>query len=205
MKLRSLLPIAVFALLCAPVLAGTPLPLIPVDSTATQTPAQVFVRDANARIETDERGIVHDAGLRGARADDDASSELYTASGNPLLFTVEKWRAATGTAEVGPDSTGPGDRVVLSLRRLIAFGHYSVATRATGPDGTRFAPIDGSGVSNNFDAKQDGSASVIVTSPMHLAAGTSLVIVYHSDAQDHGSSPGDFGRTAHQQLIVRVP
>jgi hypothetical protein len=36
-------------------------------------------------------------------------------------------------------------------------------------------------------------------------SGTWIVTIYHSDAQDHGNSPGDFTHTAHQQLIVKVP
>ncbi|GAC1433274.1 MAG: hypothetical protein NVSMB5_26980 [Candidatus Velthaea sp.] len=205
MKFRSLLTLAAFVTALAPAVAAQPLNFVPVDPQATQTPAQVFVKDGNARVETDERGIVHDAGLRGARTDDEPNIELFNGAGDTLAFTVEKWRAANGTAEISPDSGSSGDRVVLALRRLIAFGHYSIVVRTTGAEGTRFAAIDGSGVSNNFDAKQDGSANVVVTSPTHLVSGSAIVVVYHSDAQDHGSSSGDFGRTAHQQLIVRVP
>ncbi|GAC1408275.1 MAG: hypothetical protein NVSMB64_16320 [Candidatus Velthaea sp.] len=70
MKFRSGLALAAFVMALAPAGAAQPLNFVPVDSQATQTPAQVFVRDANARVETDERGIVHDAGLRGVRTDD---------------------------------------------------------------------------------------------------------------------------------------
>jgi hypothetical protein len=174
-----------------------------VDLQATGTPAQVFIRDNSARAESDERGLIHIAGLRGLQNDDDPGLEVYNAEGASLLFTLEKWRAANGTADVSPD-TG-GDRVALSLRRLIAFGHYSVFVRTTGNEGVRFAPLDGSGIGNDFDAKEDGGANIVVSSPGHLVSGSSIVIIYHSDDQDHGNFPGAFGRTAHQQLIARVP
>lgn len=173
------------------------------DMQTTGTPAQIFVRDNSARAENDERGVVHIAGLHGVQNGDDPSLEVFNADGSSLLFTLEKWRAANGTADVSPD-TG-GDRITLTLRRLIAFGHYSVFIRSTGPDGVRFAPLDGSGIGNDFDAKQDGAANIVVTSPEHLASGTLIVIIYHSDDQDHGNSPGMFARTAHQQLIARIP
>ncbi|MFN2461640.1 MAG: hypothetical protein ABR591_13295 [Candidatus Velthaea sp.] len=175
------------------------------DPQATQTPAQIFVRDANARAESDDRGIVHIAGFRGLLNDDESTVEAYNADGEPLLFTVDKWRAAGGTADASADPGGSGDRITLALRRLIAFGHYSVFLRTTLADGVRFAALDGSGVGNNFDAKQDGSANVVVSSPSHVAAGAAIVVIYHSDAHDHGNSPGDFGRTAHQHVIARVP
>lgn len=204
MKLRSVLTLVALFACALPAAAAPSLNFTLIDQGSTATPPQVFVRDANARTETDERGIVHDAGLRGARPDDEPNIELFSAAGDSLLFTVEKWRAANGTAEISPDGSG-GDRVVLTLRRLIAFGHYSVFVRTQGPDGVRFVPVDGSGVANSFDAKQDGSANIVVSSPTRFAPGSSLVVVYHSDAADHGNSPGDFGRTAHQQLAVRIP
>ncbi len=166
--------------------------LEPVDLTTNQTPAQVFVHEAG------------DA-LRGARPDDDANLPLFDASGSGLDFTLEKWRAANGTIDVSPDTEGNGDRVSLNLRRMIAFGHYSVFVRVDGSSGPRFLPLDGSGITNNFDAQQDGTASVDISTPRHLTSGSWIVTIYHSDAQDHGSSPGDFTHTAHQQLIVKIP
>jgi hypothetical protein len=164
---------------------------MPVDLVTTQTQPQVFVRDNDA--------------LRPVRPDDDPDLPLYDVTGNALAFTLEKWRAGNGTVDVAPDPDGDGDRVSLNLRRLIAFGHYSVFVRTDAADGQHFVPLDGSGISNNFDARQDGAANVTIDASQHVAVGSWLVTIYHSDDQDHGGSPGDFTRTAHQQLIVKVP
>ena len=170
---------------------ATNLPLQPVDLQTTQTLPQVFVRDGDS--------------LRGARPDDDPSLPLFDATGNALSFTFEKWRAGSGAVDIAPDSEGSGDRVSLNLRRLIAFGHYSIFIRTDSADGPHFLPLDGSGITNNFDAREDGTQSVAISSPAHLSSGAWIVTVYHSDAQDHGNVPGDFTHTAHQQLIVKVP
>jgi hypothetical protein len=193
MKLRTVLTIVAFAASLRPAVAMvTNLPLQPVDVQATQTPAQVFVRDSGGT-------------LRGARSDDDPSQVLFDATGTSLYFTLDKWRAGNGTVDIAPDTGGDGDRVSLNLRRLIAFGHYSVFIRTDDADGQHFAPLDGSGITNNFDAHQDGAASAVISSPQHVPSGAWIVTIYHSDAQDHGNSPGEFTHTAHQQLIVRIP
>jgi hypothetical protein len=203
MTLRFVLTLGAFFSCLAGASAATSVTFGPVDIQSSGTPSQIFVRDNGARAETDERGSVHIAGLRGPQNEDAPDSEVYNAEGSRLLFTIEKWRAAGGTADVSAD--GGGDKITLSLHRLIAFGHYSVFIRTNGNDGVRFAPIDGSGIGNDFDAKQDGAANIVVSSPEHLASGCSIVIIYHSDDQDHGNFPGMFARTAHQHLIARIP
>jgi hypothetical protein len=193
MKLRTVLTIAaVMACLRPAVALVTNLPMQLADLQSTQTPAQVFVGDAGDKV-------------REPRPDDDPNLPLYDAAGAPLAFTLEKWRAAGGTVDIAPDSEGAGDRVTLNLHKLIAFGHYSVFVRTDGSDGQHFGPLDSSGLTNNFDARQDGTASVAISSPQHLTSGEWIVTIYHSDAQDHGNFPGDFTHTAHQQLIVKVP
>jgi hypothetical protein len=151
--------------------------------------------------------FVHDNGdsLRGARPDDDPGLALFNASGDALYFTLEKWRAANGTLDIVPDTEGAGDRITLNLRRLIAFGHYSIFIRMDAADGQHFLPLDDSGITNNFDAHVDGTASVAISAPQHVSSGAWIVTIYHSDAQDHGNSPGDLTHTAHQQLILKVP
>lgn len=205
MKLRTVLTIAAFLACLRPADALlTNTPLLPADLQASQTPAQVFVHDPHASAQTDDAAAVHRAGLRAPRPEDDQSLPLFDAGDNALYFTIEKWRAAGGTIDITPDSDGSGDRVTLNLRRLIAFGHYSVFVRSDDADGPHFAPLDGSGISNNFDAHQDGMATVSISTSQHVS-GAWIVTIYHSDAQDHGNSPGEFTHTAHQQLIVKVP
>ncbi len=206
MRLRTVLTIAAVAACLRPADASVAAtPLLPADAPGAQTPAQVFVRDSRASVQTDENINVHEAGLRSPRSDDDPATPVFDAAGNALFFTLEKWRAASGTVDILPNSDVPGDRVSLSLHRLIAFGHYSVFVRMDGADGPHFSPLDGSGITNNFDAREDGGASVTISAPQHMNAGSWIVTVYHSDAQDHGDSPGDFPRTAHQQLVLRLP
>ena len=180
-------------------------PLLLADAPGTQTPAQVFVRDSRASVQTDETINVHEAGLRSPRADDDPATPVFDAGGNALFFTLEKWRAASGTVDISSADNAPGDRISLNLHRLIAFGHYSIFVRTDGTAGPHFVPLDGSGITNNFDAHEDGAASVTISAPQHMSAGAWIVTVYHSDAQDHGDSPGDFPRTAHQQLVLKLP
>ncbi len=189
--LRAVLTIAaVLACLRPAVAAETSVPLVSVEGQAA-TPPQVFVRDGQ--------------GVRGIRPGDDPSLVVYDATGTSLAFTLEKWRAGDGTIDIAPDTEGSGDRVTLTLHRLIAFGHYSVFVRTDDAAGSHFAPLDGSGLANNFDAREDGSANVDISAPQHLTPGVWLVTIYHSDAQDHGNSPGELTRTAHQQLMVKVP
>jgi hypothetical protein len=184
----------------------TNVPLLPADFQTTQTPAQVFVHDNRAAVSADDAAGPHVAGLRTPRPDDDPSDPLYDAGGDPLYFTLEKWRAANGTLDIEPDTEGgTGDRVNLNLHRLIAFGHYSVFVRTEASDGPHFAPLDGSGITNNFDAHEDGAATVSISTAQHVVAGSWIVTIYHSDAQDHGNSPGEFAHTAHQQLLVKLP
>jgi hypothetical protein len=193
MSLRTVLAVAAVLFCLRPALAMvTNLPLEQVDVQTTQTPPQVFV-------------LASGESLRGARPDDDPNLPLFDATGTALYFTLEKWRAGNGTVDVTPDTEGSGDRVSLNLRRLIAFGHYSVFVRVDDAGGAHFLPLDGSGITNNFDAHQDGTASVDISTPQHLTSGTWIVTIYHSDAQDHGNSAGDFAHTAHQQLIVKIP
>lgn len=181
-------------------------PLQAADPQTTQTPAQVFVHDSRGSSPTDDGAEVRRGGLRAPRPDDDPTLPLYDAGDNALYFTLEKWRAGYGAIDIGPDPDGGGgDRVSLNLRRLIAFGHYSVFVRTDDAGGPHFAPLDGSGITNNFDAHVDGTATVTISAPQHVVSGAWIVTLYHSDAQDHGNSPGDLTRTAHQQLMVKLP
>jgi hypothetical protein len=172
-------------------LLAAALPFQPLDPVATSVPPQVFVRDEGQ-------------GFRRVRGTDPANGELYNSDGTALLFTLEKWRAATGTVEIvdGEAET----KVTLTFRRLIAFGRYSIFLRSGIGEDARFAPLDGAdGALDTFNADQDGAAAVTVFTRLPLRSGTVLALVYHSDAQDHGPSPGEFGRTAHQQLLTRIP
>jgi hypothetical protein len=204
MRRRPFFLLAALLACNAPAFAAPSLTFQPIDPTATSLRAEVFVRDPSAASQTDDRGPINAPGFRRVGPSDDPNAELFDADGAPLLFTLDKWRAANGTADI---SSGPAEtKVVMNFRRLIAFGRYSLFVRLTGDDGVRYTPLDGKGGQlNSFGADQAGLASVTVYSPGPLPSGAQIVVVYHSDATEHGASPGQFGLTAHQQLILRLP
>jgi hypothetical protein len=198
-----MLTLAAMVLSSCPAVAAMSVAFLPAEAQMAQTEPQVFVRDPRSPAEKGAHGTPHVKGLRPVRTEDGGNTELFNADGDTLLFTLEKWRAAGGAFEVTPDAGG--DRVAFNLHRLIAFGHYSVFIRENAPDGEHFLPLDGSGLANDFDARQDGAANLVITASGHVTSGTTLVVIYHSDGQDHGNSPGELGRTAHLQLVATLP
>jgi hypothetical protein len=166
---------------------------------------QIFVREDSAAEGTGPQNIEHVAGVRPARLDDAPELVAYDAKGNSLGFTLGKWFAASGTAELAPGPTAASTRVSLAFTKLIPFGVYSLFRIAFSPDGATFRPLDGDGTTNNFTAAADGSASPVVTTSDPLQRGDAIVLVYHADALQHGASRGTIGLDAHHQLIVRLP
>jgi hypothetical protein len=164
---------------------------------------EVFVHDATVAEGTGPQNIEHVAGYRPARIDDDPELVAYNAMGASLQFTLEKWFGATGTVDI--DRATSGDRLTFAFQKLIPFGVYSVFRVTFSQDGTTFAPLDGDGTTNGFTANADGSAAVVINSPVHLRSGEAVVLVYHSDAKDHAASRGEIGVNAHHQLIARLP
>lgn len=175
----------------------------PIEPGTTSLPAQVFVRDPAAPAVTDDRGVVNVPGVRRVRAGDAPGAELYTSDGTALQLSLSTWRKADGTIEVTTDAVE--SKLVMSFRRLIAFGRYSLFRRDGVGDDARYVPLEPSGVLSSFTADQAGAARVTVYTRAPLESGAIVVLVYHSDDKNHGASPGEFGRTAHEQLIVRIP
>lgn len=170
---------------------------------------QVFVKDDAVSEGTGPQNIAHLAGFRPARADDVPEAVLYNANGDSLGFTLGKWLGVSGAAPGGTVEIVPtpaaGARLTMSFKRLIAFGLYSVFRVTFSPDGTTFLPIDGDGTTNTFTTSIDGSASTTVTTPSPLTHANAIVLVLHSDGQEHGISRGVIGLTAHHQLIAKIP
>ncbi|MBC5810324.1 MAG: hypothetical protein GIW95_05675 [Candidatus Eremiobacteraeota bacterium] len=164
---------------------------------------QAFVRDDAAAEGTGPQNIAHVAGLRTARIDDLPESVAYTAKRDSLGFTVQKWFGANGMVELA-SGTGGATRATFSFKKLIAFGVYSLFRINFSPDGATFLPFDGDGTTNTFTASVDGTAAMVMTSPDALPRGSAIVLIYHSDAQEHGTSRGEIGVSAHHQLIVRL-
>ena len=165
---------------------------------------QVFVADEAATASAGPQNVEHIAGYRAAKLEDSPETVAANADGDSLGFTLEKWFAGRGSADIVTLPSG-NDRVTLTFSHLIAFGRYSLFEVTFSPDGATFVPLDGDGTQNNFDATVDGSATVAVSVPHHLEPGSAIVLVYHSDDLDHGGIRGQIGHTAHQQLAVRVP
>jgi len=179
-----------------------------------RTPAidpQVFVKDESSAEGTGPQSIAHAAGVRPARLDDSPELVLYNANADSLGFTLARWLpapmgtdGARGTLDVDAQPSG-ATRLTMSFRKLIAFGVYSVFRATFSPDGTTYVPIDGDGTTNTFTSAVDGSADIVVSTPNRLTHSNAIVLVLHSDSQEHGVSRGVVGVTAHHQLIVRIP
>jgi hypothetical protein len=164
---------------------------------------QVFVRDDASEAGNGPQGIEHERGFRPARTDDPPELAAYDADGEQLLFTLGKWFGASGTARIEPD--GAGDRVTVDFAHLIPCGVYSLFEVAFARGSTTVAPLDGTGEHDGFIAGVDGDAHFVVSTPAHIASGNAIVLVYHSDALDHGLERGELGLTAHQELAARLP
>lgn len=203
MTLRLRLLAVAFAACAAPAVAALTLSFSAIEPSAPGFAPQVFVRDSSAPAQTDDRGPVNVAGFRRVRADDDPNVELFNANGSSLLVTLEKWRAGNGTVVVSTEKNGT--QAMMAFRRLVAFGRYSLFARLQSDDGVRLVPLDGTGAANSFSADDRGNATANVPLPQAPAPGVQVVVIYHSDGTDHGEVPGDFGRSAHQQLVVRLP
>jgi hypothetical protein len=171
---------------------------------ATVVDPQIFIADPAAPASAGPQNIEHIAGFRPARLEDTPEAVASNAAGDSLGFSLGKWFGAGGSADIVTLPTG-NDRVTLTFAHLIAFGHYSLFEVTFTPDGATFAPLDGDGTQNNFDATVDGNATVAVAVPHHLEPGSAIVLVYHSDDVDHGVSRGQIGRDAHHQLALRIP
>jgi hypothetical protein len=165
---------------------------------------QVFVKDESSAEGTGPQSIAHAAGVRTVRLDDTPELVLYNANGDPLGFTLEKWLGATGTVDLDPQADG-GTRLAMSFKKLIAFGVYSVFRATFSPDGTTFVAIDGDGTTNTFTSAVDGSGTLIVSMSSRLTHANAIVLLLHSDSQEHGVTRGLIGVNAHQQLVARLP
>ena len=171
-----------------------------------RTPAidpQVFVRDNAGLGGVGPQNIDHVAGIRPARLDDSGWNVAYNAHAESLQFTLAKWFGATGSADIAPQ--GAGNRVTLAFDKLIPFGVYSVFRVTFSPAGTTFNPLDGDGTSDSFTAGADGGGKIVIDTATPLDHGEAILLVYHSDSQNHGSSRGTIGVNAHHQLIARLP
>ncbi|WP_144147121.1 hypothetical protein [Paraburkholderia sp. BCC1884] len=165
---------------------------------------QVFVHDKSAQAERHWQGIEHVAGVRNARIDDPAATDLYTARGAPLGMTAVQWFTAGGTVTLTARADGRED-VTVHLHGLKPGGEFSLFENHFDQQPIGFTPVDGTGNGNSFVADSTGSASVSMVAPAQMTHANAVLVVYHSDNETHGSERGAIGETAHHQLIARVP
>ncbi len=163
---------------------------------------QVFVHDSGAPAATGPQGIKHVAGVRPALIDQDAkTSALYNADDKPLGFDLQSWLSATGTVTI--TEQGGKSTLEASFKGLRPNAEYSLFENHFDHTPVTFTPMDGAGTTNSFKTQADGSAKVSMTLPDFPTHANAVLLVYHSDAQAHGTERGQIGIDAHHQLIAR--
>jgi hypothetical protein len=163
---------------------------------------QVFVEDASAPEATGPQGIKHVAGVRPPFIDQDPkTSKLFNAEHKPLGFDLQSWLAATGTVSV----TEKDGKVTLeaTFKNLQPNASFSLFENHFDTKPISFTPMDGTGKTNSFTAKSDGTASVTVTLPSMPTHDNAVLVIYNSGGQPHGVERGQIGVDAHHQIIAR--
>lgn len=164
---------------------------------------QVFMKSESAKAGTGLQNIPHAAGVVPVHLDSPQNMSLYNADGKPLDLTLGQWIRATGTMTA--TRNGAGSRVVTEFSGLIAGGSYSLFIITFNPAGDAYTPADGTGLANNFTADATGTGAVTVEFPTLLTDKNAVVLIYHSDGEQHGAERGAPGITAHDQLAARLP
>src|SRR5262249_2170355 len=123
----------------------------------------------------------------------------YAADGKALGMTLGEWLHATMTIAGAPEDT----QLDASFSGLKPQGHYSLFERHGDQTPAAFTPLDGAGKSNSFVAKADGTATLSVKLTKPLPSTSTVMLVYHSDNQDHGLERGRLGFDAHNLVMTR--
>jgi hypothetical protein len=163
---------------------------------------QVFVEDASAPEATGPQGIKHLAGVRPTIIDQDArTSKLFNAEHKPLGFDLQSWLSASGTVTIAVKD----GKVTLNamFKNLRPDASYSLFENHFDTKPITFTPMDGTGKTNSFTAKADGTASVTVTLPSMPTHDNAILLIYNSGGQPHGTERGRIGVDAHHQIIAR--
>ncbi len=163
-----------------------------------------FVADSGQPAATGPQNIDHVAGFRPALLTDPEGSPIYNAQGVLLDgFTLGSWLGAGGTVSITPRDGKA--TIVVSLRGLRPGGTYSLFENHFDEKPVGFTPLDGTGTTNSFTASAEGTATVTVTTPHVPTHDNAVLVVYHSDGQNHGTERGSIGVNAHHQVIARIP
>ncbi len=166
---------------------------------------QVFVASPGAKAGIGPQMISHIAGVAPAKQAGPPTTRLLAADATPLKITLGEWERAAGS--VAFSCVNGSERATSTLTGLIPSATYStfvVHLRRQGAG--RFTPWgNAAGTTNNFTASSTGAASPTNTVTGCLGADSAAVIIWHSDGQTHGSSPGTIGVTWHNSLITALP
>jgi len=148
--------------------------------------------------------VRHAAGVAPVERTAPPDTPLLGADGTSLGITLDQWEQAKGT--VSFDCVGSKRRATSTLTGLIPSATYSAFVVHTDLDGPgRFTPWgDAAGTTNNFTASATGTATRTDDLDGCDSNADDIVIVWHSDGVDHGSSPGRIGVDWHTSLIARV-
>ncbi len=175
-----------------------------VKMSASDASARIFVADRSAKPGNGPSGVPHGAGVRPGDDTDDGTQTVLAADASDLLVSLDKWRQAQGTAQISHVANNR-DRVTFQFQNLIAFGVYSVfVADLSNPDAGALLALDGSGDGNTFDAAEDGTGSLTITTRDPLTSSQALILIYHSDDTGHGPSHGTIAVDAHEQIIAHL-
>jgi len=164
---------------------------------------QAFLADPTAGAGPGPQGIVHSAGFRPAYGVDDPTAPVVNALGHPLGFDLGQWFGARGSVALAP--LGSNTEAAFTFVGLVPDGRYSLFENHFSENGVTFTPLDGTATTNSFTASRGGTAKLQASIPGAVTHAEGLLLVYHSDAQDHGMLRGEIGVNAHHQLIMRLP
>lgn len=166
---------------------------------------QVFVAAPGAKAGIGPQMIKHSAGVAPAKQAGPPTAALLAANATPLKITLDQWKKAAGTVTFS--CLNGNERAASTLTGLIPSATYSTFVVHLKIQGAgRFTPWgNAAGTDNNFTASSTGTASPTNTVPGCLGPDSAAVIIWHSDGQTHGSTPGTIGVTWHNSLIVPLP
>jgi hypothetical protein len=166
---------------------------------------QMFAAAPGAPAAVGPQMIRHVADIAPVLRSAPAATALYGADGQPLHITLGTWEAARGT--VALTCAGGTETAVSTLQGLVPGGLYSVFVVHLMVNGAgRFTPLgNAAGTDDSFTASATGAADPTDRVSGCLTDQEAVVVIWHSDRQTHGQSPGTVGVTWHNAVIVQVP
>jgi hypothetical protein len=150
-------------------------------------------------------GISHAKDIRPVLANAAAGTALLSSRAAVLGITLGQWQKAAGTVTF--TCVNGSEKATSRLTGLIPNAQYSAFVVHTDAAGTAsYTPWGNSdGTNNNFSADADGIANSTDTVSGCLGKSDAIAIIWHSDGEPHGTTPGVLGVSAHDNLIAPLP